>query len=149
MDWIDDLAARARYKSEVSAKLLPKICAVFEDLKHTLVSDIERINTAVGSEVVRFVSEGPHAVSLSCASGEVMSVACFNDVSLQLEIEISAADDEIARHFLPVTPNLNGGPPEFSELGKPAGVGRISQLMIQPLVEYSLQLHEFERPDEF
>ena len=149
MNWIDDLVARAKHKSEFSAHLLPKISSVFDELKNTLSTDIERINAAIGSDVVRFISEGPHALSLSCASGEVMSVACFNDVSLQLEIEISAADDEIAKHFLPVTPNLNGGRPEFTEFGKTAGVARISQLMIQPLVEYSLQLHEFERPDEF
>ena len=149
MNWIDDLVARAQHKSDLTARLLPKICPIFEELKKTLRADMEHINTSVGAEIVRFVSGGSHAVSLSCASGEVMSVACFNDVSLQLEIEISAADEEISKHFLPVSPTPNGRPPVFTESGKPATVDRISQLMIQPLVEYSLQLHEFERPDEF
>lgn len=149
MNWIEDLVARARHKSEVTARLLPKISPVFGELKERLKADIEHINASVGSELVRFGEGGPHAVSLSCATGEVMSVACFNDVSLQLEIEVSAADEEICKHFLPVSPGLNGGPPEFTESGNPASVSRISQLMIQPLVEYSLQLHEFERPDEF
>ena len=149
MNWIEDLVARARHKNDLTARLLPKISPIFEELKERLAADIEHINASVGSEIVRFGEGGPHAVSLSCATGEVMSVACFNDVSLQLEIEVSAADEEITKHFLPVSPNLNGGPPEFTESGNPASVSRISQLLIQPLVEYSLQLHEFERPDEF
>jgi len=149
MNWIDELVARARHKSEITARLLPKISPIFEELKERLSADIEHINASVGSEIVRFGNGGPHAISLSCVTGEVMSVACFNDISLQLEIEVSAADEEITKHFLPVMPSLNGGPPVFAENNRPTTVSRISQLMIQPLVEYSLQLHEFERPDEF
>ena len=148
MNWIEDLVARARHKNDLTSRLLPKIGPLFEELKERLEADIELINTSVGHEVVRCNGVGPHAISLSCATGEVMSVACFNDVSLQLEIEVSAADEEIAKHYLPVEPDSNGLSPVFTESGKAAGIERISQLMIQPLVEYSLQLHEFERPDE-
>ena len=149
MTWIDEIVARAKLKNEVSANLLPRICPLFEELKETLRADIERINEAIGSEVVRFCSVGSHAIGLEGAQGEVMSVACFNDVSLQLEIEISAADEEVAKHYLPVSTKLNGSRPFFTEFKKRVSFDRISQLMIQPLVEFSLQLHEFERPDEF
>ena len=149
MNWIEDLVARAQMKSDLTAHLLPKISPVFEELKERLTADIESINRSIGHEVVCLQSGGPHAISLSCVTGEVMSIACFNDVSLQLEIEISAADEEISKHYLSVSTNLNGGPPVFTEFGEKASLERISQLMIQPMVEYSLQLHEFERPDEF
>ncbi len=149
MNWIEDLVARAQLKSDLTSQLLPKIRPVFEELKEKLTVDIGSINEAIGHDVVRLHSSGKHAISLSCATGEVMSVACFNDVSLQLEIEISAADEEISKHYLPVSMKMNGGQPVFTESGENASLDRISRLMIEPLVEYSLQLHEFERPDEF